>query len=376
MVGKDKARKTYYIDEKVKICDGSFKHLVVRGYKSSREAEYDLSNQIEKFKQRWAEKLEENDLTSDTLESIIKEYLNNYVQENEETTTETVRVALEIWVIKYFDNKTVKEIFTEDSIIKWKDYLTSSDIICANRKNMILRHFRSILARGINRSLIPASATKLNLFLNRIKDKEIKKEMTIWTVKLFKQFYATFDKDDRWYVFFVLYFALGCRISEIRGLQVQDFNFDNKSLAVYKQVNTRKKGGVKGGKWELKITKTKAGNREVYIPDNVCELVKKYIDVLQLKNDDLLFFGKTPVAENTVRGNFNRHSQKAGLPHIRIHDVRHSSLTYQFGLCKDVKDVVTVAQRGGHANPNELLKTYLAKLPKQQKKLVKSMNIL
>lgn len=373
---KDKKRGTYYIDEKVKICDGSFKHMVVRGYERLKDAKDDYDRQVELFKAKWVEKLSFEDIGSATLKSIVAEYLRNYVQKNERSTAETVRVALNKWIVREFENKQLNEIFTEDSIVSWKTKIIETKQIKANRKNMILRHFRKILARAINRGIIPQSASKLELHLENVKDEEIKKEMTIWDIEDFKKFFATFDKEDKWFVFFLTYFTLGTRLGELRGLKVADFDYTNKCFNVYKQLNTRVKGGFSGGKWELKKTKTKAGVREVFIPDDVCDIIKNYIDTLKLDQEDFLFFGKEIPSENTIRRHFNKHAELAGLPHIRLHDVRHSSVTYQITLCSDVTDVIAVAQRSGHSNPNETLKTYLGKLPEQQKKLVKSMNIL
>lgn len=68
------------------------------------------------------------------------------------------------------------------------------------------------------------------------------------------------------------------------------------------------------------ITSTKADKSQI-IP--VCEVVQKEIALFN-SNGKFYFGGDKPLVDNTVRRFFIEYTQKADLPQIRIHDLRHS----------------------------------------------------
>ena len=73
---------------------------------------------------------------------------------------------------------------------------------------------------------------------------------------------------------------------------------------------------------------------------------------------------QTPMNAPAITRRFIRLRGKLGLDHVRLHDLRHFAATQALGRGVDV---VTVAERGGWANANILLRTYAAFLPANDK---------
>lgn len=79
------------------------------------------------------------------------------------------------------------------------------------------------------------------------------------------------------------------------------------------------------------IPKTDKGNRKVSIPESLYNEIQEYINSMyQIGRDERIFyFGKSGVEHE-----FHRIRKEAGLPRIRVHDLRHShvSLLIRIGV--------------------------------------------
>jgi integrase len=94
------------------------------------------------------------------------------------------------------------------------------------------------------------------------------------------------------------------------------------------------------------------------IPDKLITLLKDYIEYFDLKENDLLFFKKSPIPPETLRRNFDKYIKLAGVPRITPHQFRHTlaSVIFASGNSK-IEDAYVVAQRLGH-NVKYTLDTY------------------
>ena len=82
---------------------------------------------------------------------------------------------------------------------------------------------------------------------------------------------------------------------------------------------------------------------------------------------------RKPAAKaETLRRVFNEYSKTAGVPQIRIHDLRHSHASL---LISKGQDIVTVAHRLGHKDIVQTLNTYSHFLPSKQRELLDAVNI-
>lgn len=137
-----------------------------------------------------------------------------------------------------------------------------------------------------------------------------------------------------------LYYAL--RRGEACGLLWSDIDFDNKVIHIRNSRTTAKTELFQSN------TKTASSTRDVPMSDEVLS----YLNSIKLKKArNKLFFGKAyhdndyvctwddgkPLAVNYVSKAFSALLKRNGLPHIRLHDVRHSVATSMLNNNIDLK---------------------------------------
>lgn len=109
---------------------------------------------------------------------------------------------------------------------------------------------------------------------------------------------------------------------------------------------------------EVEQSKTEAGYRTVYLPSSAVEVLKTLYTKNKHGKDDYVFVGKTgnKVCEDSMSTQYLRRiTEKAGLPRMRFHDLRHTHATWLAGADVSAR---TVADRLGHVDPSFTLRTY------------------
>jgi integrase len=168
----------------------------------------------------------------------------------------------------------------------------------------------------------------------------------------------------------VLFLAYtGLRASELAGLDVGDLTL-NGDIGAVRVNRTRRK--VRGG-WETGTRKSRASNRTVPLDGWLAEMLDDYlcgehpdpnaplfptpkIRGLQLDWD-------TPIEPHNFYANtFTPAVRAAGLPHTRLHDLRHTFATLQ--LRNGPPDhYLQVSRWLGHADPGVTLRVYAHVIP-------------
>ena len=196
--------------------------------------------------------------------------------------------------------------------------------------------------------------------------KSIKKEMKVLTPKEVMRFLdeATFS---RMKPFFSLLLATCIRPGEALGLKWSDVNFGTNKITINRSLSRS------GGKWTLVPPKTQKGRRLIPVPKTVMK------DLLEHKNNqskeaksksykDQGFVFATSTGEpfsdrNIVSRYFKPLLKSAGLPDIRLYDLRHTCATLLLSSGENIK---VVSERLGHADVALTLNTYTHVLPDMQ----------
>jgi len=137
----------------------------------------------------------------------------------------------------------------------------------------------------------------------------------------------------------------GMRLGEVLGLKWQDIDFKKETLTVKRAADGRHR--------KLKPqTKTASSERMFKLGEETMRLLmslKKEQRIVSMKKDALVFScnGRV-VREDAIRRTLNYALKKAGLSHIRVHDLRHTagSLLLDAGY-----SFPTVAAFLGHSSP-------------------------
>ena len=158
--------------------------------------------------------------------------------------------------------------------------------------------------------------------------------------------------------------ATGLRRGELLGLKWEDIDFANQTLRVRRQV-----GRINGEVREAPL-KTKNAYRTISLGTDAVGILKQQRE--NFPSSAYVFPGPTggPIAPDSVLHMLHRVLDRAGLPEIRFHDLRHTfaTLALQNGV-----DVKTVSGMLGHFSAGFTLDTYAHVTTAAQKKAAETM---
>jgi integrase len=204
--------------------------------------------------------------------------------------------------------------------------------------------------------------------------RRVKKEMQTLSPTQARAFLKT-AKGDRLEALYVLAISAGLREGELLGLRWGDVDLEQGKLRVLKQL-TRTKNG-------LSFTEPKRGKTRVVRLTGTAGAALKVHKALQneerlkagslWQDDDLVFTSTigTPVdVGNLTYRSFRPLLKRAGLPRIRVHDLRHTAATLLLG--KGVHPKI-VQEMPGHSTITQTMDTYSHVLPDMQDEAVGAM---
>lgn len=178
-------------------------------------------------------------------------------------------------------------------------------------------------------------------------------------------------KGTRWEALFSLMLTTGLRPGEALGLKWSDIDFENSRLHVQRAlVRIRNTEG-----WRLEEPKTARSRRVIPLPKNVLQDLKAHrkrqleekLKATEYADHGFVFAVSNgePLSERNLLRDFKSILTKAGLPDIRLYDLRHTCATLLLAAGENPK---IVSERLGHASVTLTLDTYSHVLPDMQKK--------
>ncbi len=171
--------------------------------------------------------------------------------------------------------------------------------------------------------------------------------------------------DWGYYVFFMIAFYTGMRKGEINALKWSDI--EGNILLVRRSVCQKLKG--------VGLVETPPKNRTSYrsltIPRPLMDALEEHRARYRqngIYSDDLRVCGGIECLSDSSLSNRNSHfAAEAGLPHIRIHDFRHSHASL---LANEGINIQEIAQRLGHAKIEQTWNTYSHLYPREEERAV------
>lgn len=169
-------------------------------------------------------------------------------------------------------------------------------------------------------------------------------EMNIWTIDQFEKF-LTFEKKSAYRMAFSILFYGGLREGEMLALTPEDIPRDEAVLYINKNF------AVIRSKQFFLTPKTEKSERSVTIPKSLHDEIIEYIDSMYIGAKERIFYFK----KDGLTTEFKRITKKAGLPSIRIHDLRHSHASMLINLGRGIKEI---SNRLGHESTKTTWDTY------------------
>ncbi len=176
-------------------------------------------------------------------------------------------------------------------------------------------------------------------------------ELSIWSPAQLRVF-LDHVADDRFYAVWLLFCTTGMRRGEVAGLSWSNVDLDAGVISVVDTLVTVDSKAIRG------TPKTRKGRRRIAVDDATVAALRTH-RATQLQ--ERLAAGPAwqdhdavvaledgrPAHPQRITAAFRRHADAAGLPRIRLHDLRHSYATAALGAGVPVK---VVSERLGHAN--------------------------
>ncbi len=182
----------------------------------------------------------------------------------------------------------------------------------------MVRHIHSTLHAAL-KDAVQAHVIPRNLTEGTTAPKPNYKPKRILTRAELDDFLTVVEQDEVWRDFFQTELMTGLRRGEICGLQWSDFDWNTGTLKVCRTLHSQRKGEYTTGE-----TKTNQGMRTIILPHSVTEILRRRkVDAISqwifpdpVKPED-------PVDPNAAYRHMKTMLQRAGLPSIRFHDLRH-----------------------------------------------------
>lgn len=155
--------------------------------------------------------------------------------------------------------------------------------------------------------------------------------------------------------FFLILLKTGLRFAEALGITLNDVDFDKKTVTINKTLDYKKH---REGTRSFVPTKNKYSVRTIVVDDAVLYMLWK--NAKGADRDESIFYKIKGFQYNSTLNNWlKRACQKAGVPEVTLHGLRHEHATY---LVSQGISSMAVAERLGHADDSVTRAVYIHRL--------------
>lgn len=218
------------------------------------------------------------------------------------------------------------------------------------------------------------------LATGQLDDEIVPEEIHVLTEVQVSQFIIA-AMDSPYYALFDLAPITGMRAGELMGLMKKDIEFNDDFAIIRVRRQAHRTPGVG---MMFSSVKTKAGLRTIQVGANTARILQEQFTRLELmkafagnkwQECGLLFPSSvgTPLEISNLRREFNRVLDKAGLPRIRFHDLRHTAASI---MLSNKVPVVIVSKILGHSKPSVTTDIYYHYIPSSNSEATKLMDAL
>lgn len=285
-----------------------------------------------------------------TIGMITADFLQEITPRRRYTTISNYRNAFKNYINPAFEDLPISAL-TEKHIVDWQNNLITSGLADTYIYKLDTI-FRTVYRFGARRCKISE-----NPFdgLEKI-GKSRAQTMQFWTLDQYREFISRVDDPVKYIAFEILYYT-GIRLGELIPLTAADADTENGILHINKSLQRVK------GEEIITPPKTAKGTRDIIIPLFLCDELTAYKERLYGCNDDTRLFTMSKCA---LYYPMKKYSKLAGVPRIRLHDLRHSHVAL---LIEHNVSPLVIAERLGHESIDVTLGTYGHLYPNKQQEV-------
>lgn len=268
----------------------------------------------------------------------------------------------------------------KEDILNWRTTMSKKDL-SVTMKNNAYKELRALLNFAVDRGLIRDNPLKRIPTFRDPYQKSVPEKLRYYTKDQYAKYIAEAEKEAAerndlraWgiLVFFEIAYLTGMRKGEIHALRWTDLE-DDAYIWVRRSITQK----LKGQKWVETPPKTPSSVRRLQLPkslkDDLEEHKKRQMSVKGWKSSFFIVGGPDPIPDTSIENANARFAEAAGLPHITIHEFRHSHASL---LCNAGINIKEIARRLGHADVEMTLRTYSHLYPKEEERAVSILDTL
>ena len=190
-------------------------------------------------------------------------------------------------------------------------------------------------------------------------------------------------RGDRYEALYFICLMVGLRQGEALGLRWSDIDLDAGTLTVNRQLQRVRRDGDKSGRLEFSEPKN-ASRRTVGLPQRAVSALRSHrkrqleekLGATSYEDSGLVFASQHGLpldAQNVVNRSFKPLLERAGLPSIRFHDLRHSCLSLHAQSGEPMRDLQALA---GHATASFTQQRYTHHYDSSAKRTASAMDAI
>lgn len=301
-----------------------------------------------------------------TVEELFNEYIAAKKNEVRETTLDKTRRTLLAEVIPQLGDTSLSKL-NKKVLQNWKNDISNRDLALTTKRNFY-KEFCAMLNFAVKLDYIPKNyLTDLGNFKDTTFEPPAEK-IQYYTAEQFKQFISVAKSNARslsdWgmYVFFNIAFYTGARKGEINALKWSDIEGD--TMHIRRSIAQKLKGGDRET-----APKNKTSIRDIKLPQPLIAILDEHKlrqqEDRNFSEDYRVCGGISCLRDSNISNHNKAFADAANLPHIRVHDFRHTHATL---LINEGINIQEIARRLGHANVKMTWDVYAHLYPREEER--------
>ncbi len=260
-----------------------------------------------------------------------------------------------------------------DDVARWIDDLAAAGKLSRRSVQICRTVLRAALAEAVDEGLIPRSPAA-RVGLPRTVAKPVKEKDTVaWTEQQVDRFLAA-TAEHRWAIAFRLGVLYGLRRSEVLALRWDDLDTEKQTLRIDESLVATNEGAAWGNAKNERSRRTipiDADTMRVFARRRAEQAAERLVAGETWEDNDLII--ATRSGRLVLPRSYDRALativDKAGLPRLTSHGLRHTAATHMVQSSSDLGELRAIADLLGHS-PEMLMNTYAHALPNSQAAVV------
>ncbi len=303
-----------------------------------------------------------------TVNDLAEKYLSAKAQDVRATTLAKSRQVLHTHILPRIGEMRLSRLSVQ-TLGDWKLEVGKLELALTMKRN-IFKELNTMLNWAVRFEYIPSNPMRQLGTFKEVYFEKPAEVLHYYTADQFRDFIAAARTDAeakndwRYYTFFMIAFFGGLRKGEINALKWSDI--EGNTIHVRRSIAQK----LKGDDVETP-PKNKSSYRDLQMPHQLAIALhaerNRQMSESGFKEDWRVCGGPSVLRDTSIENKNKAYTAAAGLPHIRIHDFRHSHASL---LVNEGISIQEVARRLGHSKVEITWNTYAHLYPREEERAI------